>query len=55
MVQIFIEEVLGMKSNHCGQYGDTQTYYGTVEQQGRLTLHMHLLLWIKGSITPKEI
>jgi Helitron helicase-like domain at N-terminus len=55
MVQMFIEEVLGMGSNRCGLYGDTQAYYGTVEQQGRLTLHIHLLLWIKGSITPKEM
>jgi hypothetical protein len=30
-------------------------YYGTVEQQGRLTLHIHLLLWIKGGLTPDEI
>ncbi|KAF8237073.1 hypothetical protein L208DRAFT_1249601 [Tricholoma matsutake] len=44
-----------MKSNHRGLYGDTQVYHGTVEQQGRLTLHIHLLLWIKGSITPKEM
>ncbi|TFY61610.1 hypothetical protein EVG20_g6989 [Dentipellis fragilis] len=25
------------------------------EEQGRLTLHLHLMLWIKGSLTPKEI
>jgi hypothetical protein len=26
-----------------------------VEQQGGLTLHLHLLLWISGSLTPQEI
>ena len=25
-----------------GLYGKTEGYYGTVEQQGRLTLHLHL-------------
>jgi hypothetical protein len=36
-------------------YGKTDAYYGTVEQQGRLTLHLHLLLWIKGALSPQEI
>ena len=30
-------------------------YYGTVEQQGRLTLHLHLLLWIRGALSPQEV
>ncbi|KAG6893620.1 hypothetical protein C0992_009309, partial [Termitomyces sp. T32_za158] len=41
-------------SGHTGLYGDTSAYYGTVEQQGRMTLHLHLLLWIAGGITPDE-
>jgi hypothetical protein len=52
MVEQFLEHVLGVKSQHPGLYGDTSAYYGTVEQQGRLTLHIHLLLWIKGGLTP---
>src|SRR6266478_1696126 len=55
MVQLFIKHVLGVGTNHRGIYGDTSAYYGTVEQQGRLTLHLHLLLWIIGSLTPQEI
>jgi hypothetical protein len=55
MVQLFIKHVLGVGTNHRGIYGDTLAYYGTVEQQGRLTLHLHLLLWILGSLTPQEI
>jgi hypothetical protein len=55
MVKLFIEHVLGVKSNHTGLYGDTEAYYGTVEQQGRLTLHMHMLLWLRGSLSPQEI
>ena len=55
MVEQFIKHVLGVGSNHPGLYGETSAYYGTVEQQGRLTLHIHLLLWIKGGLTPDEI
>jgi Helitron helicase-like domain at N-terminus len=55
MVQLFIKHVLGVGTNHRGIYGDTSAYYGTVEQQGRLTLHLHSLLWIVGSLTPQEI
>jgi hypothetical protein len=52
---IFIKHVLGVKNNHPGYYGETSAYYGTVEQQGRLTLHMHMLLWIRGSLSPQDI
>ena len=46
MVQMFIEHVLGVDTDHRGMFGETAAYYGTVEQQGRLTLHLHMLLWI---------
>ena len=55
LIQIFISEVLGVDSDHRGLYGDTDAYYGTVEQQGRLTLHLHMLLWIKGGLSPQEM
>ena len=55
MVKLFIRHVLGVDMDHPGLYGDTSAYYGTVEQQGRLTLHLHLLLWISGSLTPQEL
>ena len=55
LIQTFISEVLGVDSDHRGLYGDTDAYYGTVEQQGRLTLHLHMLLWIKGGLSPKEM
>jgi len=55
MVRMFIQHVLGVDTDHPGLYGDTSAYYGTVEQQGRLTLHLHLLLWISGSLTPQEL
>jgi hypothetical protein len=55
MIRMFIKHVLGVNETHPGLYGDTAGYYGTVEQQGRLTLHLHLLLWIRSSFTPQEI
>ncbi|TFK51591.1 hypothetical protein OE88DRAFT_1712692 [Heliocybe sulcata] len=44
MVKLFIKHVLGVGSEQDGLYGKSSAYYGTVEQQGRLTLHLHLLL-----------
>ena len=55
MCQMFIKHVLGVGENHPGLYGNTNAYYGTVEQQGRLTLHMHMLIWLKGVLSPQEI
>ena len=55
MIQAFIKHVLGVDADHPGIYGDTSSYYGTVEQQGCLTLHLHMSLWIKGALTPQEI
>ena len=55
IVESFIIDVLGVGANHRGLYGDTEAYYGTVEQQGRLTLHLHMLIWIKGCLNPKEM
>ena len=55
LVQTFISDVLGVDSKHWGLYGDTDAYYGTVEQQGRLTLHLHMLLWIMGAFSPQQM
>jgi hypothetical protein len=55
MVQMFIKHVLGVNSSHPGYYGKTDAYYGTVEQQGRLTLHLHMMIWIENSLSPQEI
>ncbi len=51
----FIKNVLGVCSTHSGLFGKTSGYYGTVEQQGRLTLHLHILIWLKNSLSPQEI
>ncbi|KAJ3479965.1 hypothetical protein NLI96_g8691 [Meripilus lineatus] len=55
MVTLFIEVLLAPDSSQGGLFGPTDSYYGTVESQGRLTLHLHLLLWIRGSLSPSEL
>jgi hypothetical protein len=55
VVQLFIKHVLGVDNETPGLYGKTSAYYGTVEQQGRLTLHLHMLLWIANALSPQEI
>jgi Helitron helicase-like domain at N-terminus/PIF1-like helicase len=55
MIELFIKHVLGVGTDHPGIYGETSAYYGTVEQQGRLTLHLHMLLWILHRLSPLEI
>ena len=51
MINAFIEHVLGIDNitkwgiNRKHElFGQTSAYYGTVEQQGRLTLHLHMVL-----------
>ncbi|KAF9038750.1 hypothetical protein BJ165DRAFT_1352678, partial [Panaeolus papilionaceus] len=57
LVQLVIKHVLCFNddNNRHGLYGKTSAYYGTVEQQGRLTLHLHMMVWIEGSISPQQI
>ncbi len=55
MVQLFIKHVLGVNTDHAGLFGKPSAYYGTVEQQGRLTLHIHMLILIENSLSPQEI
>ncbi|PPQ72163.1 hypothetical protein CVT24_002414 [Panaeolus cyanescens] len=58
MVTLFIQHICGWSKDDSpkrGLFGKPSAYYGTVEQQGRLTLHLHFLLWIEGSPSPQTI
>ena len=46
---------LVLAKKHPGLYGETKAFYETVEQQGRLTLHLYMLIWIKGAPSPQEV
>jgi hypothetical protein len=53
MVEVFLKDILCWESEMPGLFGHTEAFYGTVEQQGRLTLHLHQLLW--NAFSPQEI
>jgi hypothetical protein len=55
LVKLFISDILGIDAKEAGLYGDVCAYYGTVEQQGQLTLHLHMLIWLRGNLTPQEM
>lgn len=54
VVNLFIKHICGWSSEdgeiQRGLFGVPGAYYGTVEEQGRKTLHLHFLLWIKGQL-----
>lgn len=55
VVHLFVECILRIDDTRPGLFGPTEAYYGTVEAQGRLSLHLHTLLWITGSPSPQII
>lgn len=56
MVQLLIKHLLRWKSDDgLGIFGNTAAYYGTVEQQGRMTLHLHMLVWVSCALSPQEV
>ncbi|KAF5331203.1 hypothetical protein D9611_013117 [Ephemerocybe angulata] len=57
LVDLFIKHVLRWKQGDGkpGIYGNTAAYFGTVEQQGRMTLHLHMLVWVAGAWRPQDI
>ncbi|KAJ3519570.1 hypothetical protein NMY22_g13132 [Coprinellus aureogranulatus] len=55
MVNVFIVSLMGFGIDARGIFGDVSAYYATVEQQGRLTLHIHMLIWLKGNLSPQQM
>lgn len=62
MMKLFFEVLLGIKVNSLGHlkremgiFGITESYIGSIEAQGRGTLHVHLLVWLHGSTTAEEM
>jgi hypothetical protein len=55
MVKVFLRDILCWESENPGLFGHTEAFYGTVEQKGRLTLHLHQLLWIVNSFSPRLV
>lgn len=62
LMKLFFEVLLGIRvssfsdlERQLGILGLTEGYLGTVEAQGRGTLHAHLLIWLRGSPTSQEM
>jgi hypothetical protein len=61
MVTLVLEIILGVKATPTRVYSDQgilgpiQAYFGTVECQGRGTLHLHMLAWLKDAPSPDKI
>ena len=55
MITNIIENILRYGKTEPGLFGPCTGYYGTVEAQGRGTLHCHMLIWIKGNDNPSAL
>lgn len=38
-----------------GVFGPVEAYYGTIETQGRGSLHCHMFIWIRGGLGPQKL
>ncbi|KAJ7751377.1 hypothetical protein B0H16DRAFT_1236237, partial [Mycena metata] len=56
-MKAFIKTILAFdpSQDEGGILGLVNAYYGTVEAQGRGTLHCHMMVWVAGSLNPNEI
>jgi hypothetical protein len=59
LVEVWLKTVMGITSkgeiNEIGPLGRVAAYYGTVETQGRGSLHLHMLFWIHGALSPDDL
>lgn len=55
MMKKFISVILRHGRNGRGLFGVCNGYYGTVEAQGRGTLHCHMLIWLDGHLSPQRL
>ncbi|KZV66483.1 hypothetical protein PENSPDRAFT_701175, partial [Peniophora sp. CONT] len=55
MVRGFLETIVRFGDSRPGLFGRCKAYYGTVEAQGRGTLHLHMVLWLEGNPNPQRL
>ena len=56
LINAILKHLFGWENvNNNGIFGPLNSYYGMVETQGRGTLHIHLLLWLKGFPDSEEL
>ena len=54
MISNFIHVILQYSKGR-GLFGRCTAYYGTVEAQGKGTLHCHMLIWLHGHLSPQDL
>ena len=62
MINTILESLFGVSKGRNGIiirkegiFGTVKSYVGTVEAQGRGALHLHILLWLEGAPTAREL
>ena len=61
LVDTILQELLGIRHTESrvtsteGIFGLVSGYFGVVEAQGRGTLHLHLLVWLRNAPTPAQM
>ncbi|KAH9889758.1 hypothetical protein C8Q73DRAFT_747544 [Cubamyces lactineus] len=55
MIRGFLNVVLRYGRPGRGLFGKCDAYFGTVEAQGRGTLHCHMLIWLEGHPSPQRM
>lgn len=55
VIKAFIEIILRHGRDKAGLFGRCTGYYGTVEAQGKGTLHCHFLVWLDGHLSPQVL
>lgn len=55
IISSFTAIVLNHKGERGGLFGKCTSYYGTVEANGRGTLHCHMLIWLRGHPSPQKL
>jgi hypothetical protein len=61
LITLLLEKLLGIRVTPSrvhstgGVLGTIEAYFGTVECQGRGTLHLHMLVWLKDAPSPDQL
>ena len=55
VIKAFISCIMRYKKVDGGIFGDVSGYYGCVEEQGRGTLHLHMVLWVSWYNSPTDL
>jgi hypothetical protein len=62
VVDAILQELFGIRvddkhhiSRRSGVFGPVEGYIGTVEAQGRGTLHLHMIIWLQGAPTADDM